>query len=129
MIRGPSSALRDIQMLNLKKGFAVGDSNTLLRTTDGGISWDQIGITVTYDYFGVFFLDTLKGFAAGSEGHVLKTTDGGNSWYVMNMYTASKALRWVSYTGPDTGFVVGDAGYLMMTTNGGNTWSSPACRT
>ena len=116
----PPVNMTDIWMNDLKHGFAVGASNTLLRTSDGGMSWDWIGITVSFDYYGVFFLNSQKGFVAGSEGHVLKTTDGGDSWYVFNLGTHT--LRSVGFVSPDTGYAIGDLGSMVVTNDGGNLW-------
>ena len=127
VVNAATAELNDIQMTDLRQGFAVGVANTLLRTRDGGKTWENRGITVSYDYFGVRFLDSLKGFAAGSGGHVVRTSDGGDSWYILNFNTPT--LRSIAFARRDTGFVVGDAGTLLMTPDGGISWSTPSSGT
>ncbi|MGA9121006.1 MAG: YCF48-related protein [Bacteroidota bacterium] len=126
-INAPVGALTDIFMSDLMHGFAVGTGNVLLRTNDGGKNWEERGITVTFDYNGVWQIDSAKGFAAGSDGHLLRTTNGGTSWYILNMQMPT--FRSIAFTGRDTGFAVGDGGGLVMTTNGGFAWSAPSSGT
>lgn len=113
-------------------GLAVGnDHETILRTTDGGASWQTVhsfnNPDWEQDYLGdIDWLSASEALAVGYGGCLLQTTDGGDNW---------SYLREPS-TNPDFGtlgdlavisayewFVVGD-GMLESTTNGGDAWTS-----
>jgi photosystem II stability/assembly factor-like uncharacterized protein len=63
-------------------GWTVGHDATILRTRDGGESWER----VYYDpeeespLFDVWFSDPDNGIAVGAYGLYLVTSDGGSSW-------------------------------------------------
>jgi photosystem II stability/assembly factor-like uncharacterized protein len=58
-------------------GYCVGDSGTILKTTNAGENWyNQISPT-SERLNKVYFLDQNCGFAVGDNGTILRTTDGG----------------------------------------------------
>lgn len=69
---------------------AVGAAGTILRSTDGGRTWDGDGVTVlddpVEDLHAVAFLpgaggpDVARGVAVGAAGTMLVTADGGATW-------------------------------------------------
>jgi photosystem II stability/assembly factor-like uncharacterized protein len=71
----------------------VGDTNYILKTTNGGNNWNII-YSVYRDLSRVIFLNGLTGFVSGgfnsSGSYLIKTIDGGNSW---NQITTPAALR------------------------------------
>lgn len=60
-------------------GYAAGHGNyeTMLKTTDSGLSWDAIEVPATSPLNCVYFLDDLHGFAFGKLGLTLETHTGG----------------------------------------------------
>lgn len=75
--------LHDVTFLNANYGVAVGDTGTVLRTTNGGASWQPRNISTKSNLQSVEIIgiDTIL-VAAGSyfEGEVYRTTNGGNTW-------------------------------------------------
>lgn len=72
-----------LQMLNDTLGWACGNANSLVKTTDGGISWQRIFTPgYTSDYWWIDFLNESYGFIAAN-GKVLRTTDGGENWEII----------------------------------------------
>lgn len=76
--------------INNQKGFAGCDSSIILKTIDGGITWQQFT-----DYDGVpqlhkvplrkfYFVNETTGFVCGGKGFgkgiIYQTNDGGNNW-------------------------------------------------
>lgn len=63
-------------------GFAVGEFGTIVRTSDGGSTWQAqaYGTLDTPQLVGVAFLDERSGWALSQDGSVLKTTDSGKHW-------------------------------------------------
>jgi len=70
--------LRDVHFFDANNGVVVGDSGIILRTDNGGVSWnfalaiDSIRLTT------VKFFDRNNGIALGDQ--LFRTTDGGISW-------------------------------------------------
>jgi len=87
-----SVCVNDIYFLDENNGWAVGDYNFIISTSDGGKSWKRQQIvqnenntvsmgTSTYDYRlkSVRFLDSKKGIIVGPSA-ILYTEDGGERW-------------------------------------------------
>lgn len=58
-------------------GYAVGAAGTVLKTIDGGNSWQSQNSGVSATLRSVHFVDANVGYAVGDNGTVLKTTTGG----------------------------------------------------
>jgi len=63
-------------------GFAAGHDATILRTTDGGHTWERVyhDFEAETPIFGLHFITPEHGFAAGAFSFLLETKDGGNTW-------------------------------------------------
>ncbi|HYR54476.1 MAG TPA: hypothetical protein VEM39_00030, partial [Myxococcaceae bacterium] len=59
-------------------GTAVGQSGTILRTTDGGEIWRPQTSGTRNPILGVSFLDANTGTVVGGMGTILRTTTGGD---------------------------------------------------
>ncbi len=105
---------------------------SLLRTRDGGITWEKISIPVTEKLTSVCFADNLRGWIVGSRGAVLASIDGGSSWRVISRLESD--LRSVFFTSTKTGWIAGaklksseasesnKQGAIFFTTDGGVHW-------
>ncbi len=75
-----SNGYSDIFFINQQIGWAVGGSEKIFKTTNGGVSW----ISQTPGGFDglarVKFLTNLYGFVIGAKGTIMRTTNGGNTW-------------------------------------------------
>jgi photosystem II stability/assembly factor-like uncharacterized protein len=74
------ATLLAVHFVNATTGTAVGESGTILRTTDGGSSWVSQTSGTTEWLFGVSFTDARTGTAVGTGGTILRTTNGGSAW-------------------------------------------------
>jgi photosystem II stability/assembly factor-like uncharacterized protein len=72
------NTLQDFVFIDTNNGFAVGARGTILRTTNGGNSWDILGSGTDDDLYSVAFTDPNTGTAVGNFGAILRTTDAGN---------------------------------------------------
>lgn len=77
---GSGYDLWGVQMLNDTLGWVCGVYQTLLKTTDAGLSWQPISTGLNQHFWAIDFVNEQYGMIACSGGIVLKTTDGGNSW-------------------------------------------------
>ena len=124
------NTLRDIYVFNNNTAIAVGDFGTVIKTTDGGNSWDvqhHAGGT-DIQLNSVYFIDELNGWAAGgtyssNNNVLLKTGDGGNTWHEVKTDT-TLPYNSVWFVDTDTGFVFGEDGVILRTTNGGSSWDT-----
>jgi photosystem II stability/assembly factor-like uncharacterized protein len=115
------NTLHDVQFISALTGFAVGDGGTILKTIDGGYTWNRMGNGSMVSLNSVFFLDTSIGWAISKEFEVLlKTTDGGITWTkAYNFDTFDMNDVW--FTDPMHGVAVGYES-VFITSDGGITW-------
>lgn len=129
--------LRGIKFLNDNTGIAVGYSENILKSTDGGSNWalQDIGLYNNRgNIYSVYFLNSQTGFIAGnkwystysSEGLLLKTTNAGLNWFIPTTDTLIP-LYSIQFLNSQTGFVLGYNSFQGMrhykTTNGGLSWT------
>jgi len=126
---GITNNLRSVFFTNANTGFAVGDSGTILKTTDGGGDWIVQNSGTIENLYSVNFPNDSIGYVVGDAGIILKTTDGGINWIFHNTDTIYY-LRSAFFTDANTGYVVGNKsipyvqnGIILKTENGGINWT------
>jgi hypothetical protein len=77
---GVDTNLLDIAFPTPSVGWVVGESGTVLRTTDGGATWKRISIPTRADLILVVASGELSAQVVRRDGRTLTTTDGGKSW-------------------------------------------------
>lgn len=77
--------MMDIFFLNQNLGWAVGNYGHILKTTDGGETWNHQNSGVTQELNDVEFIDENIGWAVGMNGVVLHSTNGGTTWYLQEI--------------------------------------------
>src|SRR5438876_1748135 len=77
-ISGTNYSLNATCLLNSNTGFVVGDNSIVLRTFNGGNSWNNLNVG-PYGLWATYFLDASTGYIGGSGGGLWKTTNGGAS--------------------------------------------------
>jgi photosystem II stability/assembly factor-like uncharacterized protein len=70
--------LRSVYFKDSNLGWVVGIGGVVLKTTDGGTTWQKINVTGA-DLYSISFADASHGIAAGT-GKIYVTTDGGVTW-------------------------------------------------
>lgn len=104
-------------------GYVVGFSGTILKTTDGGSTWQTQNFLPSEDWLSVYFTSIDVGYISSGIGKIYKTTDGGNNW--TNIYTGqpNKFLTGIKFIDDNHGFIIGAGGTFIKTINGGATWT------
>src|ERR1044072_3562457 len=74
---GTTSTLSGAVLLDSGTGFIVGDTGTILKSTDAGATWAPLTSGTSATLHGGYFLDPNEGVAVGDGGTILRTTDGG----------------------------------------------------
>lgn len=116
--------------------IAVGDSGTILRSGDGGDTWERINCDArrsdgsTVNLVAVSMCDSLHGIAAGFNQVLLRTRDGGLTWQrdTVALTDVSPLLRIsdVACLSATTSILAlrGSSAYLMLRTeDAGATWA------
>ncbi|MEO0530615.1 MAG: YCF48-related protein [Planctomycetota bacterium] len=130
-----SASLRDVEFIDPRRGWAVGDRGVVLQTTDGGEHWLRVGTPTEHALYGVSFVDERHGWAIGgairpytheSRGVVLATSNGGRDWQVVSQ-ADTPLLRSVCFFDPKNGVAAGDGTPLhpsgvFTTDDGGRHW-------
>ncbi len=115
--------LRSVQAVNENTIVAVGELGTIVKTTDGGHTWDRLVSETQNNLRGVWFANSNVGFAVGDYGAILNTTNGGKSW-TTRVIDPSIMFYGVNFSDAKTGTAVGYPSAIYRTTNGGNSWVS-----
>lgn len=110
-------------------GYAVGLAGTVLRTANGGISWETLALDRSSDLFSVHFPEAKTGYCVGFRrpaggilaGVVFSTVDGGMNWTRKDM-APEQNLRSVWFLDPKVGLTGTWNGEILRTQNGGQDW-------
>ena len=116
---------KGLETTNTQTAFAVGafdfiGGGLVLRTTNGGLSWQNV--TPNSEGFrDVFFINSSTGWVVGSS--IYKTTNGGSNWTRQYGDGASE-LDAISFSDPSKGWATGFNNLVLRTTDGGGHWAS-----
>jgi len=122
----------DVYFLNENNGWVVGYYRIILRTTDGGHSWEKISNQIPNEtnYTAIKFFDANNGILCGYQkdvgGVTLITNDGGLNWTDTSPEQKSNVVnRFNALDINDSGevFVCGTLGSIYKSTDMGNTWT------
>ncbi|MFH0758479.1 MAG: YCF48-related protein, partial [Bacteroidota bacterium] len=109
--------------LDAENGWIAGWSGDILKTTDGGTTWNELTSGTTESLKDVFFTDSYTGWIVGESGLILKTTDGGTSWNELAS-GATEDLEAVHFVDDQNGWAAGDNKIILHTTDGGASWTT-----
>src|SRR4029434_6082470 len=73
---GTTNNLNGAVLLDSGTSFVVGDTGTILKSTDAGATWAPLTSGTTTTLHGVYFFGPDQGVAVGDSGLILRTTDG-----------------------------------------------------
>jgi photosystem II stability/assembly factor-like uncharacterized protein len=130
---GVNVRLRGVSAVNERVAWASGAGSTVLRTTDGGTTWQKLTVTGdTLDFRDVDAVDAQTAYVLaignGPASRIYKTTDAGKTWTMQFKNEDPKAfLDAMSFWDANNGIVFGDSVdgqlYVMTTKDGGRVWS------
>jgi photosystem II stability/assembly factor-like uncharacterized protein len=115
------NSLNSVKFIDVLTGIAVGESGTILLSTNSGITWRIVNTNSRFRLNSVCVLDSLTLIAVGDSGKIKKTTDRGNIWFSINSGITSD-FNSVVFVSSQTGFIGGDS-VVLKSVNGGNNWS------
>ena len=113
--------LNTVWFASATTGFAV-SSDEVLKTSDGGASWQAHALPAGVWGYDTFFLDAERAWMAGEGMNVVSTDDG---WLTASEQLAAGSgprLWGVHFLDPTYGMAVGEQGRILVTGDGGSTW-------
>jgi serine/threonine-protein kinase len=117
-----TESLFDIFFLkNSGTGFIAGAGGTILRTENGGATWDKIKSPANLLLYKIYFANNKTGYIVGWDGAVLNTKDKGKTW-TLPLRVTDKYLRGIHFINDEIGFAVGGGGEIYRTNDGGGEW-------
>jgi len=80
--------------------WVVGEGGIMLKTTDGGSTWNEINCPVTYSLTDVDFINADTGLVGGhgdTDTEILRTTNGGTSWELKKLDNTNYSIYDIEY--------------------------------
>ncbi len=106
-------------------GWIVGPRSYLLRTEDGGRSWQRVNLpygNLTNLFFtDVQFANANVGWMVGTLGFVLRSVDGGRTWQPQAI-SSEETIADIVVLSANEAWICSITGGLWHTTDGGVTW-------
>lgn len=126
------ASLRGLHVVDRKIIWASGSNGTVLRSTDGGSSWDSVGPNdaAELDFRDVHAWNEQIAVivTAGTPARIYRTDDGGSSWSIVHFDDREAAFfDAMAFANGEFGLVFSDPidGRLLLvqTNDGGKSWS------
>lgn len=128
------AAIRAIQFVDAKEGWAVGDEGAIWHTINSGKDWERQPTGTRASLKSLHFLSPYFGWAVGTEYHptlnsvgvILFTKDGGIKWTKV-LHNSLPGLNFVKFSDSQNGILAGSstdaypAGFFF-TIDGGKSW-------
>jgi photosystem II stability/assembly factor-like uncharacterized protein len=122
-----------IHFVNNQIGFIVGNNGLLLKSTDGGVTWNSYSLDPSFLLNEIFFINPDTGWVVGRHKIsnatdsvlILKSNDGGINWTVQFKGIVGElgcCPSTVQFIDELTGFVCGAYNLFLKTTNSGTDW-------
>lgn len=130
---GVKQRLRGVSAVSEQVAWASGAGATVLRTGDGGVTWQKLNVTTeALDFRDIDAIDAQTAYVMsignGPTSRIYKTSDAGKTWNLQFKNEDPKAfLDAMSFWDANHGIAFGDSVdlqfYILTTADGGRTWS------
>lgn len=134
--------LRDVYFADENVGWLIAEPDQLklrtndeprsylLKTADGGLTWQRISLDTTESnsrLVGLVFTDSQHGWVFGESGTVFTTRDGGGTWLRLVLPTKHLLLGG-AFTVDGNLLLVGAGATIIRTNDGGESWQTGMVR-
>ncbi len=124
------ATLTAVSFADARNGWAVGQWGVIVRTRDGGETWElqRSDTSVDQPLFTVHFSDSEHGVAAGLWSLLLVTADGGQHWKTLKLSAPPEGgpadRNLFSIFGSRSGalFIAAEKGTVLRSTDAGASW-------
>ena len=117
--------LTAVFMHDARLGWAVGHDEVVVRTRDGGLTWQRVHNAPEREkpLLDVWFTDARTGVAVGAYGGLLATSDGGDTWTPRAVHGEDDFhLNQIAAASDGNLYLAGEAGHLYRSVDSGVTW-------
>lgn len=111
----------DITCVDKNTCYACGSIGKVVKTTDGGETWNEQEILLNSYLKKIYFIDEDYGFSAGQDGALVRTTNGGESWEIIKTGLKFTIIE-IYFSNRNLGYIVSSTGEIGKTNDGGLTW-------
>ena len=117
-----TAALYMMDFADSLRGMFVGSNGLNYRTTNGGVTFDSVGVNVFTAQVcrAVYYKSPTEIFVGADMGNILRSTNGGVAW---NLVSTASYLYGMNFLNTTTGMCVGYRGIVLKTTNASVTWT------
>jgi photosystem II stability/assembly factor-like uncharacterized protein len=118
------ASLTAVYFHDSNQGWVVGHDSVILRTTDGGTTWEIVNWAPEDEnpLLDVWFSDGDNGFAVGAYGSFYRTADSGKTWSFEPISEWDFHLHHVAKSAEGRLYMAAEAGMIYRSDDGGATW-------
>ena len=118
------TTLTGVSLFDSARGWAVGHDATILRTRDGGFTWETVYAAPEEQrpLLDVWFESAEHGYAIGAYGFFLETRDGGDTWQSRKISDSDYHLNQIAAAPSGRLYIAAEAGTVYRSDDGGDSW-------
>ena len=122
------NSLYSLQYVNENLVWASGATGTLLKSSDGGDTWEFKMLKERMYVNDIFFINEEKGWICGGSeddelSYILGTTNGGLTWENQLIQNQGGPFKSIVFADENIGWAAGSFTNILHTTNGGQDWN------
>lgn len=123
---GPNKALMDVWFNDENNGLVIGASGYILRTNDGGVTWqDATESLSSIDFYHLYKLvanGNGRLFLLGEAGQVFRSTDLGQNWQRLSVPYQGSFFGGLAKQSDNSVYIFGMSGVVLKSTDNGDSW-------
>lgn len=113
--------LTDVEFLNDEFGIISGEFGGLMKTVDGGVTWNNLDVGTNNSLLKTFILNENKFFT--SRNGIYKTADSGDSFFELGNFSNNEgSISSIYFFDSDNG-IINKGSFIYRTDDGGQTWT------
>ena len=122
-----AQGLNAIHGASAKHLIAVGDSNVVLLTSNGGDTWELVtGPSAAVNLTACWMISPSTWLVGNASGGFYFTLNAGDTWTAISLPVAAVAINDIQFVDEAVGYlavdIAGTVGVVLRTITGGNTW-------
>ncbi|MGD8777664.1 MAG: protein kinase [Ignavibacteria bacterium] len=118
---GTANKLNAVKFIDDRYGFVLGDSGTVLTTTNSGENWNSILIDTVNALHDGYFFPNGKSIIIGDNSAFYYSENFFNDFRILSLNGDFTLLK-IYFVNNSVGFVLGNKGLILKTIDGGISW-------